>query len=430
VTQVDTHGPREESDMNAARPNRTIFRKQALEHSADRLDGAVTLALPVSWQVIGYLLFAALVVALVFLCTASYSRVETVSGAVVLEQGFAAIVPSRSGVVEALPAHDGQTVKPGDPLVRIRSEEDMASGATAPRRVLGALREQDLRLADQAAMVLHAGAASRSELRVRIGGLTGEIASLDSQIADQHELVAVAEAEYRDAKIVAAKGYVSRRDLDVREGELILRRQQLAQLEQNRVAKQAELSAARRSMEQAGATTDAQVASVQSGRAELAQHVALAEASQGYTITAPIAGMVTAVTARLGQTATPGQPLMMVTPIGGRPRVELYVPTSAAGFLATGQEVRVAVDAFPYQRFGAIEARITGISSIAIARAGADGATTPAYLVQARLAHPWVEAFGRRQPLLPGMVVTARIVTRRQTLFGWLFEPLFAVHRR
>ena len=120
---------------------------------------------------------------------------------------------------------------------------------------------------------------------------------------------------------------------------------------------------------------------------------------------------------------------MVIVPDGGRPRVELYVPTSAAGFLNKGQEVRLAVDAFPYERFGTVEARISDISSTAVAQQTNVG-SVPVYLVTAELARASVSAFGKKQPLVSGMTLTARIVTRKQSLFEWLFEPLFAVARR
>lgn len=414
--------------MNA--PVNPLFRKEVLEHRADRLHGDVSLAVPMSWQLIGYLLLAALTIALIFLATASYARVETVTGAVVLDKGVAPIVPSRPGVVIHLPVHDGEQVEAGEPLVRIRSEEDLAKGGTAPQRVMEALREQDRRLATQTDLVMSAAAAEQSRLAAQINGLNQEIASLDTQIADQQRLVAVAENEYRDVQGVAKKGFISQRDLEARESALLARRQQLAQLEQARSSKSADLAEARRSIAQVGASAQAQAAGVQSGRAALAQQMAQAQAARGYTLTSPVDGTVTAITARLGQPAAQGQPLMIVMPAGGRPRVELYVPTSAAGFLAPGQEVRLAVDAFPYQRFGTVPARITDISSAAIPKAAADGGIVPVYLVRAELARPWVMAFGRKQPLLPGMTLSARIITEKQSLFEWLFEPLFAVGRR
>ena len=48
-----------------------------------------------------------------------------------LDKGVAPIVPTRRGVVIALLVRDGQRVRAGDPLVQIRSEEDMAAAARA-----------------------------------------------------------------------------------------------------------------------------------------------------------------------------------------------------------------------------------------------------------------------------------------------------------
>lgn len=414
--------------MNA--PQTPLFRKEVLEHRADRLQGDVSLAVPVSWQIIGFLLLTALVVALVFLGTASYSRAETVAGAIVLDRGIASIVPSRPGIVADLPAREGQRVAAGDPLVAIRSEEDMTGGRTAPRRILEALEEQDSRLASQTSLVMSAAGAERDRIAAQIAGGEQEIASLDTQIASQRRLIEVAQNEFDEVQGIATKGFISRRDLESREAALIARRQQLSQLEQARAAKTASLAEARRSIAQAGATAQAQAAGVQSNRAALAQQLAQAESAQGYTLTSPIAGTVTAITARLGQPASVQAPLMIVMPANATPRAELYIPTSAAGFLQIGQDVRLAVDAFPYQRFGTVDARITQISSVAVPRATPDGGAVPVYLVTAEIVDPSVMAFGRKQPLLPGMTFSARIVTQKQSLFEWLFEPLFAVSGR
>lgn len=410
--------------------NHPLFRKEVMEQRAARLHGDVSLAVPLSWQVIGFTLLLALTAALAFLATGSYSRVETVSGAVVLDTGVAAIVPSRAGMVAALPAREGQRVKAGDPLVEIRSEEDMADGGTAPHRILGALTEQDKRLSDQSTLMINAAAQEGARLAAQIAGLSEEITSLNAQIEAQRHLVAVAENEFLKLQEVARTGFISRRELEERESGLIGRRQQLSQLEQALAAKRADLAEARHAMAQARALAQAQNAGVQSDRAELAERRAAAEVARGYTITSPVDGAVTAVTARLGQPTNQQQALMVVVPSNAQARVELYVPTNAAGFLSIGQEVRLAVDAFPYQRFGTVKAHIIEVSSVAIPRALPDGETTAVYLVTAALERPSVTAFGREQPLLPGMALTARIVTERQTLLQWLFEPFYAVQGR
>ncbi|MEO7827855.1 MAG: HlyD family efflux transporter periplasmic adaptor subunit [Allosphingosinicella sp.] len=408
-----------------------LFREEALRFQSERLHGDVSLALPLSWQLIGYLLLGALLVAAAFLFLTSYSRAETVSGAIALDTGVATVAPSRGGVIAGLEVREGQRVAQGAPLVRIRAEEDMLGGGAASKRLHEGLAEQDARLANQGTAYQAAAAAERARAMTQIEGLSTEIGFLDRQIADQQQLLTTAVNDFAEVQRVAKKGYISRRDVEAREANVIQRRQQLAQLEQARGAKRSELAETRRTIVQTAASAQAQVASAQTARAALVQQLTEADLSQGYVLTAPVAGIVTGLTGRIGQRAAAEQALMMIIPDNATPTAELQVPSAAAGFLAPGQEVRLAVDAFPYQRFGTVPGRIESISAAAAARPLADGKGTGAfYFVTVRLTRPWMETLGRRQPLLPGMSLSARIITERRTLVEWLFEPILAVGRR
>jgi len=41
-----------------------------------------------------------------------------------------------------------------------------------------------------------------------------------------------------------------------------------------------------------------------------------------------------------------------------------------------------------------------------------------------------ITAYGRRERLLPGMTITARIKTQERTLIQWLLDPILAVSER
>lgn len=383
-----------------------------------------------SWQIIGYALFASLAAAAIFLAFASYARVEVVRGTIVLDRGTAAVKPSRSGVVRALHVSDNQLVEAGTALAHVQAEEMLEAGSSAPGRILKSLNEQEAGLASQSRQTLTAGAAEEARFGAQIAGLTQELGSLERQIQVQRDLVASAVKELEVIQEVAQKGYISRRDVILREETVLARRQQLAQLEQSRASRAAVLADARRAIAQVRAQVGAQAAGLLSTRAELDQRRAEAEAGEGYVLTAPIRGRVTALTARPGQAVATGDQLMIIVPTDAAVRAELHVPTQAAGFLEPRQEVRLAIDAFPYQRFGTVTARIEQISATTVAREDATGRMVPVYLVTAVLAEPWISAFGERQPLTPGMMLTARIVTDRQSLLEWLFQPLFAVRNR
>jgi membrane fusion protein len=169
---------------------------------------------------------------------------------------------------------------------------------------------------------------------------------------------------------------------------------------------------------------------LEASRASLRQDAANNESLQAYALRAPIDGTVSALVARRGEVVTAQSTLMTIVPSGAEFQVELSIPGSAIGFIATGQNVRVAVDAFPYQRFGTVEGTIVSVSTSPIPEQRSDGTTVPVYRAIVNLKDSKIFAFGQQQPLVSGMEVSARIVTEKSSLIEWLFEPLFAVSRR
>lgn len=408
----------------------SLFRPEVLEHRRDRLHGDVNMALPVSWQMIGILFFVIVVSAIVFLSFAGYSRIETVTGIVAPEGGITRIIPLRTGVIGSLAVSDGDTVKRGDPLVVIRTDETLAGGIGSSIEIFESLRQQEEGLRNQEQQIAVSMSAERAQLAARISGLEADIAGLRDQILVQQGLVESAKVELDAARKIAERGFISRRDILQREETYLGRQQQLSQLRQTLGGQQAAIVEARASMRQAGANAGVQIAALSGQRSDIAQRRTGIEAGDAFRLNAPVAGKVTALIARTGQAVSPQEPLMLIVPEGSALRVELYVPSAAIGFLDVGQEVRLALDAFPYQRFGTIPARVASIASAPVVQQGADGNQIPVYFVTATLGRAQVNAYGKDEPLIAGMTLTARIVTEEQSLLEWLFEPLFAVRER
>lgn len=407
-----------------------MFRLEVLSQRAEHLSGDVSIAVPVPWQSIGYLLFGGVAVAVAFLSFASYSRVETVTGTIMPDKGVATILPTRSGVIASLSVRDGQAVESGAELASIRAEEDSASGVSTAAQIAAAVANQDASLATQMTAANAASDAQLRQLAAQRSGLVAEIAQLQSQIGLQRDLIESAQKDYDRASTIAARGFISQRDLQVREETLLARRQGLSQLTQSLATKQSALAEAERSAAQVSAQAQAQHASLAASRAQVAQQAASTAGSRAYVLRAPVAGKVTALTARIGQPASTQTPLMTIVPAGSVLRAELAVPSAAIGFVKPGQRVRLSVDAFPYQRFGTVEGKVLTVATSSIGAAGPNGTTIPVYPVMVALDRAAVSAFGRDEPLVSGMTLSARIVTEKQSLLEWLFEPLFAVQRR
>lgn len=115
---------------------------------------------------------------------------------------------------------------------------------------------------------------------------------------------------------------------------------------------------------------------------------------------------------------------------------ELLVPSSAIGFIAPGDTVLLRYQAFPYEKFGLQQGRLSRISRSALSP-GELGASIgnvlqgeSYYRVTVALKRQSVMAYGKPEMLKPGMLLQANIIGERRSLVEWVFEPLYALQSK
>lgn len=405
-----------------------LFRPEALR-GQDRLHGDVSLVPPVSWQLLSAFLLAAVLLTALFLATAEYSKVTLVSGRLTGSKGVIRVTPVRDGVVESVYVQEGQRVSAGAPLARISIATNDGNVSLEARRSAAIARREEI-LRGRAPGIARASQARLDALRAQIQGDREQAVSITAQIREQSELVRTAAEDLERARPVAQRGYVSARDILQREEQLATRRQGLSRLRQELSALSARLSTTQADLTRAQSEFELENADLASAQAELAGVAASDENALSFVLTAAQAGVVTGIDVDSGDRVGPAKPVMSIVPDGTRLEARMEVPAAAAGFLEAGQTIRIAVDAFPYQTYGTVDAKIRSVSIATVPIARPDGSTDEVFLVQATLRSGVLHAYGRPQPLRPGMSINGRIATRSRKLVEWLFEPLFAVSRR
>ncbi|WP_208642190.1 HlyD family efflux transporter periplasmic adaptor subunit [Rhizobium leguminosarum] len=387
------------------------------------------MAVPMGWHVTGYLMAGILIVVLIFLSIASYSRIVTATGIIQPDKGVAIVMPSRSGVIMKMMVADGDQVEEGQELVAVRSEDYLVSGESASEKVAEMLDRQNASISEQLAEVKNDEIAQTAQFGAQVAGYQTQIDKLQSQIALQRELITSIEKDVERIRGLVDKGIVPRRDVTLREDSLTERRQQMAVLESTLTERRSDLSDAERMLDQVKARSNEKVAALQSQREDINRGLATNEQSRAYVIRSPIGGTISALTAKIGEPLNTQQALMSVVPLNATLHAQLDMPNAAVGFVEVGQEVRLAIDTFPYQSFGTIAGRVKSLSKSPINH-GSGASTNLNYLVTVDLERQSITAFGKQQALFPGMTLSARIATARQSLLEWLFEPLFALQRR
>jgi membrane fusion protein len=144
---------------------------------------------------------------------------------------------------------------------------------------------------------------------------------------------------------------------------------------------------------------------------------------------------VAALLVEPGQTVAPGTTLATIIPAPAALEAHLYAPSRAIGFVREGQAVLLRYVAFPHQKFGAHLGRIAAIARNPLSPgelgfAPPDGSREPLYRIKVALPSQSVDAYGRAEPLQPGMLVEADIQLDRRVLLEWIFEPLLSLAGR
>jgi membrane fusion protein len=274
----------------------------------------------------------------------------------------------------------------------------------------------------------------REQANIRLAKSEAEHKQITTQVALQEQQVQIAQGEYERAVQVAAKGFLSRREVDTRrqtalgaEQELAARNRELASTESAIADIKARLASIPLEIDSARSEASTAEAALQQRRAE-------AEARRFQFVTAPIGGRVAALPVTTGQTVGSGSTIAVVIPIGGKLEAELLAPSRAIGFVQPGQDVEISLQAFPYQRFGTVHGTVRTVSSTVISpnEISFQGfrVDEPVFRIRVALERETMMAYGQAIPMQPGMLASAEIVFDRRSLMRWLFDPIYAVGRR
>jgi len=410
-----------------------LFRKEAIHHATQRLEGEVVLALPLPLKLLGALAALIIGATLVFASLASYSRKEMASGWLTPDQGVIRVIAAQGGRIETLSADEGDTLDAGDAIARLRLDSDTAQGAVGAQ-ILQALQDQVTAAAHTASTEIARLENETTRLNTLLEDYAAEQDGLNRQIQLQRDRVSLADDQVSRAEGLAERGFISGRELDDRQLRALASRQELAALERAAATLRRQISDANAALVSLPLQIETERGRAASAQAALSERLSAQNARTEALIMAPSPVRVAAVPVRTGQTLAPGDTVAVLMPQDGVLVAELYLPTRAAGFIREGQEVRLMYQAFPHQRFGTGKAIITRISKTVLApeEAAIPGLTLqePVFRVEAALEQTQVSAYGETIPLQPGLLLNADIVIDRRTLIEWLFDPLFAAGRR
>ena len=283
-------------------------------------------------------------------------------------------------------------------------------------RLLAAEHEQNLRLLSQQNL------SDRKKL-----------SRLGKEIRLSKANVEIAQKRRQDGQQLVFSGYLSLADLTTLEEELRMRLLSLSQRQGEAEQLQAHLATNEMRWEKLAVERDLKQALIQEQLHALAMDESRLRNEGAFRYLAPRNGAVASVRVRAGDSVQPGTVLLDIVPEDGVLQGRLFAPPAAMGLVEPGQEVRVYLDAFPYERHGAQSGLVLFISETAVepnewmASRGIGG---PAYRIDVSFPDGFALPPAQLQALRPGMTVAADLVLDHGTLVDWLLEPLRGTVKR
>lgn len=410
-----------------------LFRDEAMQARRSQSLGAIRLATPVSHQVWG-LAAAVTTVAIVFwLCLGHYTRREHVTGSLVPQAGLLTVTSRAAGVVSRLDVKPGTPVRAGEALLAISGDQSSAAVGDTGAAVAKALQQQQAQIQATLAALPEQTSDQAKDLRRRIAMLDTQVRQIEAQLALQHTEAATASALVQKAAPLLRRGYVSTIEMDQYQANALNAQSQIKGLERQRLDTEQQRSQLSAQLKQLPLTTAATQHQLRGQLAQLDASMAQNDVARETVLRATHAGTVASLLVEPGQAVAAGQSLLSILPKGSPLEAQLLVPSSAIGFVHKGTPVVLHYQAFPYQKFGVQHGTVVDVSRSALTPAEVTGLLgqqpppVPLYRVEVALSTQSIEAYGKRQALLPGMALDADLLLDRRRMIEWIFEPLYGI---
>ena len=396
---------------------------------AQGLSPAPLLSKPLSGLLLASFVVLAAVAVVVFAASFPFARKERAVGYLTPVSGWSRVSARTFGVVRARHVEDGAFVDLGDVLYEIASGEGLAERLSVERKLLTDIAARREALQGRLAAIEAQIENDRSMQEDQRASLRTQIVHVESEVAAHEAGLAVARRQYRVGQRLRTSNALSESGLldlldrmQSRTALVASKRREVAEL---RAALDSQLAQRELEREETRTTVVEQILGLAMDKSRI-------QARDSGNVLAPRTGRVASVRAEEGDWVQPGDALLDVVPDDYELKGRLFASSSAMGAIRVGQEVRVYLDAFPYERHGAQTGRVLALSETTLEGhdAKALAFTGPVFRIDVDFPNGFGLSETQRQSLRPGMTVSAEIVKDHATLVDWLVEPLRGAAQR
>ncbi|MEL7185034.1 MAG: HlyD family efflux transporter periplasmic adaptor subunit [Pseudomonadota bacterium] len=388
-----------------------LFRLAAIEALSEQSLGRTISRVPRVWSWLTLSLVLVFVAAALLAPRIEWHRTEGVRGWLVPDAGIVHVASPSAGIVIEHSTGIGQQVEAGEVLARLTSELRDSDGKSIQGKdrqlVEAALKE----ISERQRLLAHHYALRLDRAKAKARLMLTERDSMDRQIGFEQRRQQI--ESRRLATLKSAGQSVPAWELSKQEEVLAGRQSGLESLRQARARLNRELKLVEADVK--GMPIEAALARSDLSTEQTRLQRELGISHSEFALVAPVAGQVADVSLAVGDIVQPGVEVISILPEGARLQAELHVPSHSAANLKQGQAVRLFIDAWPREKFGAIGGTVDRVAEFV--GSSETGSANGTYRVIVR-----IEDSGRA--LRPGMSLGAELLLERRDLIDWIVGPL------
>jgi len=394
-----------------------------------------------------YLLIALFASLLVWASVSEVDQVVTARGRLVSTEPTIVIQPIETAQIEALNATVGQVVKKGEVLATLdptfigadlsqvkdrfkslQAQVDRLEAEKNGQRYVGSKNEHDSlqRGLESDRFIVYKSRIQRldediSRITSSITSNSQEVIGLENRVKSLKEIEVMNEQLF-EKQFQSKRALLESKDkrLEV-ERELVSSKNKSNELTRELAGLQADRQAYINEYKQ---KIVEELISTRRERDSLQEQLVKAERrSKLISILAPVDGVVFDV-AKLskGSVIREAEPLITLVTLGSKLEAEVKIDASEISNITTGKQVKIKIDAFPFQKYGILEGELVKLSQDAF-NASQDNQKNNYYIARVKFDGSQL----KKAVLMPGMSLTSEILIEKRDVLSYLIYPLLKV---
>lgn len=414
-----------------------LFRAEVLASKQESWLGNPQLVQPISVRLAVLVACCFAVVVSAYSVVGLYTRRVHATGVMAPKSGLIMIASPSAGRIVSSAASEGEKVEKGHLLYTIDVDAISSSGPTE-KNVLVQLWAQTVSVEKQRASRLSIAGVEKKELRAQLDNTVSQRDQMATEVGLQKGLTLSLKERADQLRVAASRGVALTSEFQNQNYLYIQANAQLAQFEQGGLQLASRISELNAKLFEFDANLSRELAEMDRQIAQLKQQIAESEARHAIEVRAPEQGLLTSLRVHVGQQVAAGGTLLTLLPSVGNLQANLYVDSSAIGFLRKGEPVMLRYAAFPFQRFGLYRGTVSEVTrapvdssepQLGMPAQSLEGRYKGIYRIMVRPDAESVIVYGQPRSLEAGMQVEADISLEKRPLYRWLLDPIYHLRR-